>query len=318
MASSSEVPGAVPRVLVVDDDETTRGLITRWVHKAGFEVAEASDGFAALEQLASEPERYAMVLLDVMMPGLDGFEVISRMKTDANMAKIPVVLLTAHANDEEDVLRGIESGAVYHLEKPFSGPVLMGRIRSLWDRRKKELELEEELADAKSLATTDTLTGLWNRRAFDEQLKRETSFAARHHRPLALVMLDLDHFKSINDLFGHPAGDRVLVFFAGQLAATLRVSDQAFRVGGEEFAVLLRDTSLEQGVATAARLRQALARRPVALEGEERYVTFSAGVAAADEGNDFSTTGLVERADAALYRAKRGGRDRTEREQAAE
>lgn len=302
--------------MVVDDDETTRLLITRWVAKAGFEVVQAQDGLVAIEQLEADPSQFAVVVLDVMMPGLDGFEVISRMKADPRTASVPVILLTAHANDEKDVIRGIESGAVYHLEKPFSGPVLIGRIRSLWERRQKEFELEEDLAEAKALATTDPLTGLANRRSFDEQLDRETSFTSRHQQPVALMLLDLDHFKSINDLFGHPAGDAVLSYFADQLRATLRRSDQAYRIGGEEFAVLLRDTDTEQALATAARLRQALADAPVELDGESRRITFSAGVAAADSSNAFATARLVERADEALYRAKRGGRDRAEQEQA--
>jgi diguanylate cyclase (GGDEF)-like protein len=313
MATSSE-PAAKPSVLVVDDDAPTRLLITRWIEKAGFEVVQAEDGLGALRQLESEPARFAVIVLDVMMPGLDGFEVLSRMKENPLIASVPVVLLTAHANDEHDVVRGIESGAVYHLEKPFSGPVLVGRIRSLWERRQKDLELAEQLADAKALAMTDQLTALSNRRAFDEQLERETSFTARHKQPLALLLIDLDHFKSINDLFGHPAGDTVLSYFADQLRATLRRSDHAYRIGGEEFAVLLRDTDFQRALAAAERLRQALAGAPVELDGDHRVVTFSAGVAAADGSNAFATARLLERADDALYRAKRGGRDRTERE----
>ena len=313
MATNTE-PAKTPTVLVVDDDASTRLLITRWVEKAGFEVAQAKHGLDALEQLESDPGRFAVVVLDVMMPGLDGFEVISRIKANPSTASVPVVLLTAHANDEPDAVRGIESGAAYHLEKPFSGPVLGGRIRSLWQRRQKDLELEQRLADAEALAMTDPLTGLSNRRAFDEQLQRETSFSARHKQPLALLLVDLDHFKSINDLFGHPAGDAVLSYVADQLRATLRRSDQAYRIGGEEFVVLLRDTGFQQALAAAARLRQGLAASPVQLDGENRFVTFSAGVAAADTSNEFATARLLERADKALYRAKRGGRDRTERE----
>lgn len=309
----SLLPPAPSIVLIVDDDAATRALTQRWIERAGF-VAESVDrGEAALERTLSDPRRIAVIVLDVMMPGMDGFEVLERLRADPEAAEIPVVLLTAHANQDEDVVRGIERGAADHIEKPYSGPVMVAKVTSLAKKRGDALAVRERLARAEQQATTDALTGLANRRAFDAQLVREANYARRRKEPFGLVMIDVDFFKSYNDLFGHAEGDRVLQHVAACLAATLRKSDYAFRIGGEEFAVLLRGSDREQARLAAERLRAAVREAPITLgegDGEERRVTFSAGVAVADADNDFATDELTIRADTALYAAKRAGRDR--------
>jgi diguanylate cyclase (GGDEF)-like protein len=158
------------------------------------------------------------------------------------------------------------------------------------------------------------LTHLGNRRHFEARLKEEAAYATRRKQPFSLVLLDLDHFKAINDTFGHEEGDRVLAHFAETLRSILRQEDAAFRYGGEEFVVLLRATGSAAALTAAERLRAALKGLPVELgdPSVEQVITFSAGVAAADDDNAFETATLVTRADAALYRAKRSGRDRVE------
>ena len=305
-------PGAV---LVVDDDDATRLLIKTWLKKQNLEVIEASRGHEALEIVRASPDTIDAIVLDVMMPGMDGFEVLSELKATPDAAEIPVVLLTAHANDEPDIVKGIETGAVDHVAKPFRGPVLAARVRTLCEKQRKSRAVKNRLQTAEALATKDALTGLSNRREFDRQLEREIAYTARHESPTALLLIDLDHFKSINDLYGHPEGDRVLVFVARCIRNTLRRPDRAFRVGGEEFAILLRGADDDAAEGAARRLARALKAEPIFFEGgDSRVVTFSGGIAVADAHNDYRTAGLVERADEALYRAKRAGRDRTEHE----
>ncbi len=325
MAGSSELPALsvppnsmAPRtgvVVVVDDDEATRRLIRMWLEKSDLAIVDFPRGEEALAYVEESFEDVDAIVLDVMMPGLDGFEVLARLKSRDETSDIPVVLLTAHANEESDVVRGIETGAVDHLAKPFRGPVLVARVRALAEKQRHTRTVRRRLRTAEALATKDPLTELSNRREFERQLEREIAFTRRHATPMALLLIDLDHFKSINDLYGHPEGDRVLVFVARCLNHTLRRSDRAFRVGGEEFAVLLRGADVGAAKGAAVRLARALDAEPVFFPGgDSRVITYSGGVAVADAHNGFSTEGLFERADRALYRAKRGGRARTELE----
>lgn len=309
--SGLSLPPPPDTVLVVDDDAATRLLTSRWLSRAGMKVVEAEDGQAALDVVRESPEHISVIVLDVMMPVMDGYEVLARLNSDPDTAGIPVVLLTAHANDEEDVIRGIQHGAYDHLAKPYRGPVLVARVKALIEKRHREFNVNVRLRRAEQQATTDPLTGLSNRRDFERALSRETAFAERHREPLSLLLIDIDHFKSVNDLFGHAEGDRVLVLVSQCIQATLRRSDHAYRLGGEEFAVLLRGTDSSAALAAGRRIQEALRAQPVEFNtGDQRTITFSGGVASADLDSDFVTREIVERADQALYAAKRGGRDR--------
>ncbi|MCA9597539.1 MAG: diguanylate cyclase [Myxococcales bacterium] len=302
-------------ILVVDDDDTIRRLAAHWLREDDSTVIEVGSGVEALELIRAEPERVAVVVLDVMMPELDGFEVLSRLQASPDTAQIPVVLLTAHATTEADVLRGIEQGAFDHVEKPFRGPLLKARVRALKKQRQAALSIRNQLDDIESQAREDGLTRLGNRRHFDASLAREVAHAARHSEPLCLVLMDLDYFKSINDLFGHSQGDRVLTHFANEIRESLRCSDEAFRIGGEEFALILRHTHREDAKSAIRRLKSVMADAPLDLGGgEHRRVTFSAGIASMEEDNEFRAEGLFDRADKALYRAKHAGRNRIELE----
>jgi two-component system cell cycle response regulator len=306
-------PGAV---LVVDDDDTLRALVVAWLSKSGLACIEARTGEEALERADTLAEGLDAIVCDVMMPGIDGFTVLERLKSNPATADIPVVLLTAHANTETEIIRGVEGGAVEHIAKPFSGRVLAAKVMQLIARHRSQRTLEKKLQFAEKYATVDALTGLFNRRHFDVRLREESAHAKRHCRPLALVMLDLDHFKSVNDTFGHADGDRVLRHVGAAIPTLLRTEDAAFRYGGEEFVLLLRDAEAAAAKIVAERLRARLAELPIALGPEggklQRVITFSGGYAVADAANGFSADDLVLRADKALYRAKGAGRDRIE------
>ncbi len=311
MASVTNPPAAT--VLVVDDDEGTRRLTVRWLQKAQIVCLEAATGEQALDVAVSKAGEIDAIVCDVMMPGIDGFETVRRLKTAPETAPIPVVLLTAHAIGEHDIIRSVEAGAVDHLIKPFSGPVLVAKVKATCARSRAERKLRSQLVDAETSALVDPLTKLGNRRHFEARLREETAYSQRHKEPLTLVMVDVDHFKAINDTFGHPEGDRVLEYLAAEALRVLRAGDSAFRFGGEEFVLLLRACRCEQGSVAVDRLRGALAARPIELGkfGEPRVIRFSAGLASADADNEFSSERLVARADEALYRAKQGGRNRS-------
>jgi two-component system cell cycle response regulator len=300
-------------VLVVDDDTATRTLVARVLQQAGLECREAASGEEALSILRRRGASIDSIVLDVRMPGLSGFEVLEALRGDPALASIPVVLLTAHADTEADLVKGASLGAVDHLSKPFSAVVLQAKIARAVEQCRARRALEDRLESAERLARIDPLTQLGNRQLFYERLREEASYAARHRTPLALVVLDLDHFKSLNDALGHEVGDAALRHFAGIVTAVLRKEDSAFRYGGEEFVILMRGADAHAATTCTGRLRAALRLRPFGLEdGSTRALTFSAGVALAEESNEFWTEGLFGRADEALYRAKESGRDRDE------
>ncbi len=306
---------SAPRtVLVVDDDDSLRMLTTRWLKNAKLHCLEARTGEEAIAVATANAAAIDAIVLDVMMPGIDGFETLRRLKANDETSPLPVVLLTAHATGDKDLIEGAVGGAVDHLVKPFSGPVLVAKVRAIVERSRGERELRLKLRYAEETSTIDALTGLGNRRHFEARFKEEAAYAQRHKQTFSLVLLDIDHFKSVNDTFGHEEGDRVLVHVADVIRSILRADDCAFRYGGEEFVMILRACEPPNGILAAGRLRAAMQASPIELgvAKEPRLITFSAGVAAPSAAADFATHDLVSRADAALYRAKRGGRDRVE------
>jgi diguanylate cyclase (GGDEF)-like protein len=304
-------------VLVVDDDASTRILVAGWLRGSGLVVLEASSGEEALAKVRATPEAIDAVVLDVTMPGMDGFQVLSQLKVDPRTSLIPIVFLSAAAR-ESDVVRGVRAGAIDYLSKPFSGPILVTKIKAVLERARAERTLHDKLRSAEESATTDGLTGLSNRRAFDQRLSEMVAHAVRHKEPLSVVMLDIDYFKGINDEFGHLVGDLALVHLAGKLRSVARAGDQAFRYGGEEFVLLLAKCDRVGAVRVFHRLRESLRATPLALDGGgTRLVSVSGGIASAEDDNGFRLGNLVGRADEALYAAKRGGRDRAEVEKLA-
>jgi two-component system, cell cycle response regulator len=309
--------GAPLNVLVVDDDGNNRLLAVRWLERAGLATCEADSGEDALKLLRNAPERVGAVLLDVMMPGMNGYAVLEQLQAEDALRDVPVVLLSGHAQPESDVLYGLRHGAVDHIAKPFRGPILAAKLQALVERRGRQLQIGERLRRAEAQATTDPMTGLANRRQFDTELKRETSFTARHRTPLALILVDIDNLKVINDALGHAAGDRAIIWTAEGLRGAMRCSDRSFRIGGDEFAVLLRGLDRASGLRAARRFVKAQTKQPLRLDVEEALeVTVSVGVAAAEAGNEFDVSELFRRADRALYLAKSHPESRVEAEPA--
>jgi diguanylate cyclase (GGDEF)-like protein len=292
----------VAKVLVVDDVPDNVKLLSYELSDHGFEVLTAFDGPQALEIARSQlPD---VILLDIMMPGLDGIEVCRQLKADTDTRPIPVIMISAR-DLEEDVVRGLDVGACDYVTKPFNLTIVLARVRTA-ARAKADHDLiagmNERLAE---LALTDGLTGLRNHRSFREAVATTVSLASREHLPLSLIMLDVDHFKSYNDNFGHPAGDEVLRALASILHAQVRKHDLIARYGGEEFAVLLPGADEADARGTAERLRWAIESHA----WPRRAVTASLGIATLGPGSA-GPLELIERADEALYRSKRSGRNR--------
>lgn len=289
-------------VLAIDDSPDVHRLLEVRLRPEGLVLHSALDADEGLEKArAIVPD---LILLDVDLPRKTGFEVCQELKADPATATIPVIFLTG-ASDVHAKVEGFELGAVDYVVKPFEPAELRARVRAAL-RTKRFHDL---LA---ARAHVDGLTGVWNRAYFNQRLGEEVSAAHRYGRTVSLVMLDLDHFKTLNDSFGHPFGDRVLQSVGDVLHAQVRATDAACRFGGEEFALILAETDETTAVVTAERVRERIAE--VHFQPKERriQVTASLGVACTMrfEGAGLSVAGLVEAADGALYEAKKGGRNR--------
>jgi diguanylate cyclase (GGDEF)-like protein len=277
-------------------------------------VIEASDGFQALKYLLNE-ERIDLVLCDLETPGFDGEKLLRVKQSRPGGAGVPFLFITA-SEDLDRRARLLEDGACDAITKPFHPADLLARL-SLHLRIKRlqdELRLKNETLA--KLSTTDSLTGLRTRRYATETLAVEFLRARRYRSPLAVLMADLDHFKSVNDQFGHPAGDAVLREVSSLLLGLVRSTDVAARYGGEEIIVILAQNELDGAQILAERWRQAVEEScVVSPDGREVSVTISVGVAEYQWSME-SADSLVEAADTALYRAKQAGRNRVELEQA--
>ncbi|HVG34962.1 MAG TPA: diguanylate cyclase [Pyrinomonadaceae bacterium] len=287
-------------VLVVDDDPDKRMILSVALEMAGYEVRNASDGEEGLAAVESyQPD---LIVTDVMMPKMDGYELARRVRANPLTRFIPIIIQTAARSEAQDARRGAEVGALGYITDPLDIDLLLARVHTL-------LDFKGYLDTCEEAAFTDHLTGLANRRRFERQLEREVTRTQRYSRPFCLLLLDIDHFKAVNDTYGHEAGDEAIRWLSKTLQAGTRGIDLAARIGGEEFAVLLTETNFDGGVDVAERLRQAIRQEEIPLVGR---ITASFGVvefpACAGTGRE-----LLMNADAAMYEAKRQGRDRVER-----
>jgi two-component system, cell cycle response regulator len=290
-------------VLVAESSAEIRDALLRRLGERGHRVAGAGEGEEALALV--EREAPDVVLLDHELPGIHGMEVLDRLRAHEELAAVPVIMLTG-SSDPELMREALRRGAHDCLRKPFDPAELDARVLAALRVKR----LHDALLDANRRlahqALTDDLTGLANRRHGGHQLEREVALCVRHGRLLALVRVDVDHFKAINDSHGHEAGDQVLVEVARRLEGAVRGGDELARWGGDEFVALLPDTDKAGALRAAERLRAAVAAAPVQAAGTELDVTISVGWAhwAGDTPDD-----LLARADRALYRAKDAGRD---------
>lgn len=311
---TSGVRQAAGTVLVVDDNDDGRMLAIHALERSGFNCFPALNGEEAIQIATERADVIDAIVLDVNMPRMDGFEVLRTLMSRPATANIPVIFLTGGATSDADIVHGVDTGAIDYITKPCSPSVLVAKLRGAVERARNERRLRRELNFAELHATVDVLTGLFNRRHFDLRLAEATASAKRRNEAYSVVMIDIDHFKRVNDAHGHEEGDRVLVHFAEAIKSVLRSEDVAFRYGGEEFVILLSRCDADRAMEVSERLRTQLTANPFEFtNGTYRPVKFSAGVTAARSDEQFASTRLVARADAALYRAKNAGRDHTER-----
>ena len=291
-----------PKIVVIDDMPVNIRILNA-VLARDFDVRCATSGAEGLALVAlQQPD---LVVLDVMMPEMDGYEVCRRLKADAATCHIPVIFVTALDEVEEEA-KGLELGAVDYLTKPITPAIVLARVRA-------HVELKRLRDRLELMSTTDGLTGVANRRGFDACLTREWQRAARTHSPLSAIMADIDFFKIFNDHYGHLAGDTCLRAVARAIAETAsRPADLVSRYGGEEFVALLPDTDAAGAEQLAEKMRSRVAALDIAHAASEaaRHVTISLGVATlVPEARD-DPSYLILQADEALYRAKDQGRNR--------
>jgi diguanylate cyclase (GGDEF)-like protein len=301
------------KILIADDDRVNRHILHTFLNKWGYDVVAVEDGLQAWS-LLEQPESPRMAILDWMMPNMDGAQVCRAVRKRQQRFYTYVILLTAKGQ-KADIVDGLEAGADDYLTKPFDANELRSRVRS----GLRLLEMQEQLICAQDLlqskATHDALTGLWNREAILDLLNKELSRAKRSTDSVGVILADLDHFKRINDTYGHLTGDAVLRETAQRLRSAVRTYDAVGRYGGEEFLVIVPATDLSGTVAQADRLRRAVGEAPVNTPEGSLVITVSLGVTAS--GGEEGVESLVGAADAALYQAKRSGRNRVESTTAA-
>jgi diguanylate cyclase (GGDEF)-like protein len=287
-----------PLVLIIDDSEDVHRLLRERLKHEETQFAGARSGPEGLA--AAVRLQPALVLLDLDLPGLSGFEVLRRLKDMTTTQQVPVIVLSANTQPEDKVT-AFELGAVDFITKPFEFTELQVRVRSA-------LRLHQLVQMLSQKAQIDGLTGLWNRALFDRRMGEEFARSVRHGHALSLAMIDIDHFKAVNDTFGHPAGDLVLHGIAKVLQRAGRASDLACRYGGEEFALVMPDTAPADAARLCERIRAEIEAMAWPRLGG-RVMTVSIGVAGMHGRFEGGADALIETADRNLYAAKRGGRN---------
>jgi diguanylate cyclase (GGDEF)-like protein len=296
-------------VLVVDDVLANIHVLGEGL-MADYDVTVATNGRQALEMAASGPAP-DLILLDILMPGMDGYEVCRRLKEDPATSHIPVIFITAKS-EEQDETRGLAVGAVDYITKPFSMPIVKARVRT-------HLELKRHRDTLERLSLVDGLTGVPNRRHFDSFIEMAWRQGARASSPLSLLMIDIDYFKGFNDRYGHLAGDDCLRRVARALADNLhRPLDFVARYGGEEFACIVPQTRAAGALHIGELLRatETSLNIPHDMSPAADCVTVSVGIATLVPNRELSPSALIQAADRAVYRAKAGGRNRVASEEA--
>jgi diguanylate cyclase (GGDEF)-like protein len=285
------------KVLIVDDSDAAVALAKARLAGEGHQILCARGGLPGLE--TARRERPDLVLLDIDMPDLSGYDVCRALKSDPQLCIIPVIFLSG-ANDAEDKVRGLDMGAVDFVTKPFDAFELRARVRAaLRTKHLQDLLIEH--------AHVDPLTGLPNRRALMDRLQQEWARIRRHGGVVSLIMADIDHFKTVNDMYGHSIGDTVLQAVAAAIAAQCRATDMPARYGGEEFAVVAAESAAPNAALLAERCRQAVQSAAVQVNNTLVRVTASLGVV--DSTAVESVAALVAAADRHLYAAKNAGRN---------
>ncbi|GBF54492.1 GGDEF/response regulator receiver domain protein [Microcystis sp. 0824] len=293
-------------VLVVDDVSKNLEVAVKILDSAGYETACASSFQQAIERVkTANPD---LILLDLIMPKKRGLELCRRLKSDNLYAHIPIIFVT-DSKEKEDIINAFNSGAVDYINKPFHSWDLLARVKIHLELKKTKEELKNINSQLEKLVRTDILTGVNNRREILALGEKEFQRCRRYHRYFSVLVIDIDHFKHINDTFGHVLGDKTLITIAGAIKNCLRQVDSFGRFGGEEFVAILPETNLQDAAATAQRICQVINKLNIEINRQKVRVTASIGVATfSPEDNNLEA--VIERADRAMFAAKNQGRNR--------
>lgn len=303
-------------ILIVDDNPTNLLVLSQTLKEEGLKIRVSMDGESALDQVQEEPPE--IILLDIQMPGIDGYETCKMLKSNPSTSDIPVIFITANTGTE-NIVKGLSLGAVDYIAKPFQKEEVLARVQvhlrlRFLARKVQEQTVALQIANQQleCLANLDGLTQVANRRRFDDQLEMEWKRLSREQAPLSLILCDIDYFKRYNDSYGHQAGDICLKQVAKTIEQSLKRSgDFVARYGGEEFVVILPNTNFE-GAFNVAELIQINIKQLNISHAQSKvaaYITLSLGISSILPTSDASIKSLVAAADKALYEAKRRGRN---------
>lgn len=293
-----------PTVLIVDDAKENISILAELL-RSDYKIRAALNGEKALE-IAFSDNPPDLILLDVIMPGIDGYEVCKRLKADPLTKRIPIIFVTGKVNEEEEIC-GFNMGAVDYIKKPFNSVIVKARVAM-------HIELKQYRDYLENISYLDGLTGIPNRRKFDEYLEFTWNLATRASMPVSMVMMDIDLFKQYNDNYGHQGGDVCLAHIAHALSKIIaRKTDLLARYGGEEFVCILPNTDADSAFIIAEKLRLAVAALgiPHAFSTVDKMVTISVGVATKIPVKNLPSSELIAAADKALYQSKKNGRNMT-------
>ncbi len=303
------------KIMIVDDEKDSIECLAKWFSGNEFEICSASDGAEALKEV--KVQKPDLIILDIVMPNKDGFDVARELKGDPKFRSIPIIMLTAK-HDSRHKVEGFNIGVDDYVTKPFDFDEVDARIRAMLRKRELYLELERKNQQLdqtnlklKDLSITDEKTSLFNYRYFYNKLREELRRAKRYDTSLSIIMLDLDNFKVINDIHGHPTGDAVLRETAKILQSNARETDFVTRYGGEEFAIILPNTSAQMAKQVAERMRKAVENH--IFTDKSLPMTISLGIATFPDNTKVTTPDdLIDATDEALYMAKNNGKNRIE------
>ena len=298
-------------ILIVEDDPVSRRLLEKTLVKAGHEFVSVENGRKALEEF--KERFFPIVLTDWMMPEMNGLELCRAIRERTNTGYVFTVLLTAK-DSKNDIVAGLEAGADDYLTKPVNQAELIARIKTGIRILELERSLKRANEEIRILSITDPLTGCYNRGYMTERLPQEIKRAKRYRHSLSLVLCDIDHFKKINDTYGHQVGDRILKEFVQWINESIRDGvDWLARYGGEEFLIVVPETDTKGACCVVERLRRMLSQKAIGIQGERIHITASFGVTGLDPATPdekISPEALITQADECLYQAKQEGRNR--------
>ncbi len=297
-------------ILIIDDSETVREQIVQTLKSVSLadNYLQAQDGIEGFKILIEKPT-IDLVLCDLEMPRMDGFKFLAMVRSRAELNDIPIIMLTGSESREKKI-KGLEQGASDYVTKPFDAGELVARVKVQLKIKLLQDNLKHSNELLKELSNTDPLTQLFNRRYMMEVLDKELQRTARKGSPLSLIIIDIDHFKKVNDLYGHQQGDVVLVNVSNLIKQHLRSYDVAARYGGEEFVAVLPETPLDEAIAVAERIRIAIQQLSFSNKIMTLKLTISLGVASFPMPGLDTVDDIIRVADEALYRAKAEGRNR--------